>query len=65
MTLPNSGVKRLDFLRSIVGLDTAKIQARATELGALPETIAVALNQFRIIQQMLLDYPTSTVKLAR
>jgi hypothetical protein len=39
MTLPNGGVKRIDSLRSIIGLDTAKIQARAAALGALPETL--------------------------
>lgn len=32
MTLPDGGVKQIDFLNAIVGLDTAKIQARAAEL---------------------------------
>ncbi|HEY2634495.1 MAG TPA: hypothetical protein VGI51_07220 [Steroidobacteraceae bacterium] len=31
-TLPGGGVKQVDFLNAIVGLDTAKVQSRAAEL---------------------------------
>lgn len=42
ITLPDGGVKQIDFLSSIVGLDTVKVQERASELE-LPTGVRVRI----------------------
>ena len=53
ITLPNGGVKQVDFLNGIVGLDTARVQSRAAELELVSGTRIRILNPLDVMESRL------------
>ena len=52
-TLSDGGVKQVDFLNAIVGLDTAKVQARASELHLATGTRIRLLSPLDVLESRL------------
>ena len=52
-TLPDGGVKQIDFLNAVVGLDTAKIQARAAELQLRSGTRVRIMSPLDVLESRL------------
>ena len=52
-TLPDGGVKQIDFLNAVVGLDTVKIQARAAELQLRSGTRVRIMSPLDVLESRL------------
>ncbi len=52
-TLPDGGIKQVDFLSAIVGLDTRKVQARASELILRSGTRVRLLSPLDVLESRL------------
>jgi hypothetical protein len=53
ITLPDGGIKQIDFLNSIVGLDTVKIEARSVDLDLIDGKHIRVLHPLDVLESRL------------